>query len=325
MLAEMAELTAEIICRTLFGRALGQSAARQVVAAFTRYQARIGQTDLPSLLGLPDWFPRPQWGIRPEVRRIHAVLDGLIGAILADRNGEASLIRAMAEAAPPGGGAPMDRAGFRNEAATLFMAGHETTANTLAWAWYLLSQSPAAATRLRAEAAGVLAGRAASLSDLPALRFTRAVVDETLRLYPPVPVLAREAQAATVLAGHKVPRGSLVLVVPWLLHRNPKLWPEPDHFRPERFLPGAAERPRHAYVPFSLGPRVCTGQHFGLAEAVICLATLAQDMAPELAPGAKVAPVCRLTLRPGETLPMRLRRIGQENKTGGSASRPPPG
>jgi len=305
VLAEMAQLAAEIICRTLFGRALGADAATEVTEAFSRYQAMVGQTDLPSLLGLPNWWPRlGRRRLRAQVRRIHAVVDRLIDGALAGAEAD-SLIGAMGRARLPGGGT-LPRAALRNEAATLFMAGHETTANTLAWAWYLLSQDPASAGRLRAEARAVLQGRAAGHDDLAALPFTRAVVEETLRLYPPVPLLGREAQADFTLAGHPVRKGALVLVAPWLLHRHRKYWSEPDSFVPSRFLPDAPPPPRHAFIPFSLGPRVCTGAAFGLAEVMICLATLAQEFTAVLPPGAEVQPLCRLTLRPGETLMMRL-------------------
>ena len=128
------------------------------------------------------------------------------------------------------------------------MAGHETSANAMAWAWFLLSQAPDAAARVRAEAIAALDGRAAGWADLPNLPFARAVVEETLRLYPPVPLLARAASAPLEIGGHRVPRGGLVLAVPWLLHRNPRLWEEPDRFAPERFLHGQRP-PRHAYIP----------------------------------------------------------------------------
>jgi len=299
-LEQMAEMTAEIICRTLFGRNLGSAAAQTVVRAFTGYQARIGQTALGAMLRLPDWLPRFQGvAVRADVRRIHAVLDTLIANVLAETE-EASLVRAMAERGA------MDATALRNEAATLFMAGHETTANTLAWCWYLLNQAPAAEARLAGEAQAVLGGRVAEHADVEHLPFTRAVIEEALRLYPPVPLLAREAAEDTSIAGTPVAAGSLVLVIPWLLHRNPKLWDQPDHFRPERFLGEAP--PRYTYVPFSLGPRVCTGQQFGLTEAIIGLATLAQEFSLTLRPGHPVMPVSRLTLRPGEHLPMRLHR-----------------
>jgi cytochrome P450 len=202
----------------------------------------------------------------------------------------------------------MDREALRNEAATLFMAGHETTANTLAWAWWLLAEDPARAARLREEARAALGGRVPGFDDLRALPFARAVVEETLRLYPPVPFLARQAQEDVVLHGERVPRGSLVLVCPWLLHRHRRHWEAPDAFRPERFLPPNPPPDRALYIPFSFGPRVCTGLHFGLHEAVVALAGLAPRFAPAKLPGHDAFPVARLTTRPGQTLFMRLGR-----------------
>ncbi|WP_233256220.1 cytochrome P450 [Falsiroseomonas bella] len=308
VLGEMGRLTAEIICRTIFGRALGTDAAAEVVGAFAEYQDLVDQTDLLSLAGLPDWLPRPRGRrIRAAVARIHAVVDRLIAEILDGGGAEASLIRAMAEAKVPGTERPMDRRAFRNEAIVLFMAGHETTANVLAWALFILSQDFRSAARLSGELAQVLAGRAAKFEDLPDLPFARAVIEETMRLYPPVPLLSREAIAPGTIAGREVKKGTIVLVAPWLLHRRPKLWDQPDAFVPDRFMPGAPKPSRRAYVPFSVGPRVCTGQHLGTAEAVICLATLFQAVELRLAPGAEVMPVARLTLRPGEALPMLLR------------------
>ena len=299
MQAEMGRLAAMVICRTLFGDVATGADAAEVASAFTGYLARVAGEDLPSLLGLPDWFPRLQgFRVRAEVRRIHAVLQRLVALALAED--KPSLVRAMAA----GGG--FDTTALRDEAATLILAGHETTANLLSWAWYLLSQDDASAARLRAEARAALGGRTATLEDLPTLPFTRAVLEESLRLYPPVALLARQAQRPVAIAGHQVRRGDMVLALPWLLHRHRALWEAPDAFRPARFLPGAAPIPHHGFIPFGLGPRVCTGSHFALAEAVIALATLAQDVAPRLAPGATIRPVCRLSLRPGERLPMLL-------------------
>lgn len=304
VLAEMAQLAAEVICRSVFGRALGGAAAAEVTEAFTRYQALVSQTHLPSLLNLPSWWPRwPSPRLRAQVRRIHAVIDRLIAAALAP-GAEPSLIGALAASGK------LTREGFRNEAATLFLAGHETTANTLAWCWYLLSQDPATAARLRAEARAVLGGRTAEHPDLGKLVFTRAVVEETLRLYPPIALLGREAQQDFTLGGHAIEKGALVLVAPWLLHRHRKLWEAPDEFRPDRFLPGAPPIPRHAFIPFSLGPRVCTGAAFAMAETVIALASLAQDFALAMPPRARLEMECRLTLRPGARLPMTLARAG---------------
>jgi cytochrome P450 len=306
-LAEMAALAAEIICRAVFGRQLGAAHAAEIVSAFSEYQRLIGQLDLTYLMGLPDWLPRfHSLAIRHAARRIHTVLDEIIRDCrgrLAD--GEASMIRLLLEAHDAETGAHLDPAALRNEAAVIFMAGHETTANSLAWTWYLVSQAPEVENRLHAELAAVLGGRAPRFEDVPRLVYTRAVFEEALRLYPPVPVLARQALRDERIHGRAVPKGSLVMVVPWLLHRHRKYWERPDHFIPERFLPQNAGRlVRHAYLPFSTGPRICAGQAFGLTEAILCLATLAQRVRLRLAADAVVEPVCRLTLRPGNNLRM---------------------
>lgn len=311
VLSEMAELTAEIICRTIFGRQLGADHAREVVEGFSVYQRLVGQTDALSLLGLPDWLPR--WhrpALHRATRRIHGVLDGII-ADYRRRGGPAdgSVIGHLLDATDEETGEPLDDEALRNEAAVIFMAGHETTANTLAWAWYLVSQTPDVEARLHAECDEVLGGRPPSLADMPRLVYTRAVIEETLRLYPPVPILARETLEDETIRDRRVPKGSLVMVVPWLIHRHRYLWDEPDNFTPERFLPGGSATPsKFSYVPFSIGPRICAGLSFGITESVLSLATLAQSFALRLRPGHDVQPIARLTLRPGDELPMTLHR-----------------
>ena len=309
-LAHMGELTAEIICRSLFGRDLRPGVASAIVEAFSAYQAAVGQTDLISLLGLPEKLPRlHSRRVRQSASRIKTMLDELIDEVISspvDVSGP-SLIQSLASATSPATGQPLTRVAFRNEACVLFMAGHETTANTLAWAWFLLSQSPWAETALQNEADSVLGGATATHDDLARLPYARAVVQETLRLYPPVPLQARQAMSADRIRNRDIPAGALVIVVPWLLHRHHDLWERPDAFEPERWLPGGSgSKSRYAYIPFSIGPRICPGAAFGSAEAVICLATLAGSFRLRLAQGAKVEPVCRLTLRPGAELPMVL-------------------
>jgi cytochrome P450 len=312
-LREMATLTAEIICRTIFGPRLGAAHAGEIVRSFSAYQREVGQTDLPYLLGLPDWLPRYQSrAVHRAAARIDRVLDDIIRRCeerLA--SGEQSMIGMLLEARDPETGDRLDREALRNEAAVIFMAGHETTANSLAWTWFLLSQAPEVEARLHAELDTVLAGRPAGLDDVPRLVYTRAVFEEAIRLYPPVPLLGRQATRRETIRNRTVPAGSLLVVIPWLLHRHRRLWDQPDHFVPERFLPeNAGRRERYSYIPFSVGPRVCAGQAFGLTEAILCLATLAQRSRLRLAPGAVVAPVCRLTLRPGDALPMLVERRG---------------
>src|SRR5499427_1383060 len=307
ILTEMATLTAEIICRTVFGRHLGAAHAAEIVAAFNKYQRLIGQLDLAYFLGLPDWLPRLHSpAIHRSARRIHKVLDQVIRDCRERAsNGETSMIRLLLEARDTETGESLDDAALRNEAAVIFMAGHETTANSLAWTWYLLSQAPDVEERLHTELRQILGGRPATLDDVAKLAYTRAVFEETIRLYPPVPLLARQALRDETIRGRAVPAGSLVLVVPWLLHRHRKFWGKPDHYIPERFLPeNAHHRFRHAYLPFSVGPRICAGAAFGLTEAILCIATLAQRVRLRLVPHAVVSPVCRLTLRPGDDLRM---------------------
>lgn len=309
ILTEMATLTAEIICRTIFGQRLGAAHAAEIVAAFSEYQRLIGQLDLAYFLGLPDWLPRfHSPAIRRSAKRIHEVLEQVIRDCREQlSSGDASMIRLLLEARDSETGEPLDDSALRNEAAVIFMAGHETTANSLAWTWYLLSQVPKVEERLHAEIAQVLGDRLPNLDDVPKLTYTRAVFEETIRLYPPVPLLARQAVRDETIRGRPVPAGSLVIVVPWLLHRHRKFWGMPDHFIPERFLPENAElRVRHAYVPFSVGPRICAGAAFGLTEGILCIATLAQCVRFRLAPDALVTPVCRLTLRPGDDLRMLI-------------------
>jgi cytochrome P450 len=325
-LTEMATLTAEIICRTVFGRHLGAERAAEIVAAFSEYQRLIGQLDFAYFLGLPDWLPRfHSPAIRRAAGRIHKVLDQVIASCREQlASGGISIIRFLLEARDPETGEPLDDTALRNEAAVIFMAGHETTANSLAWTWYLLSQAPEVEERLHAELAGVLAGRPPTLDDVPKLVYTRAIFEETIRLYPPVPLLARQALRDETIRGRSVPAGSLVVVVPWLLHRHRRYWGKPDHFIPERFLPENAQfRVRHAYIPFSTGSRICAGAAFGLTEAILCIATLAQRARLRLAPDAVVSPICRLTLRPGDDLRMFVEhrdRIDRSPQVAESAS-----
>ncbi|MTI08060.1 cytochrome P450 [Roseibium denhamense] len=308
VLAEMGHLTAEIICRTIFGRTLGKDYASEVVQGFADYQKHIDQVEIISLFGLPDWLPRyRRRSVRSSIKRILTVLDEIIDSYAQQKeSGEDSVIGGLLEARDEDG-KPLSRAAIRNEAAVIFMAGHETTANTLAWAWYLLSQSDRVRAKLQKELDTVLQGRTPAFSDVPNLPYTKAVIEETLRLYPPVPILAREAMVDTSISGKPVPRGSLVLVVPWLMHRSPKLWHAPDAFRPERFINPKAKKPnKYGYVPFSIGPRICAGLQFGMTESILSLAMLAQSFDLTLKDGTDVQPVARLTLRPGDELPMNV-------------------
>ena len=324
-LSEMAQLTAEIICRAIFGRELRAEQARAVVEGFSEFQRAVSRIDLPSLFGLPDWLPRPRrMAVYRSVKRIHRVIDAIIAAHRDRAEGEsASVVGRLIDARDPDTGAPLDIKAVRNEAVVIFLAGHETTANTLAFVWYLLSQAPDVEARLHAELDSVFGERSPTLADVPKLEFTRAVVEETLRLYPPIPILAREALATETIAGWHVPKGSMVMVIPWLLHRNRKLWDRPDHFLPERFLGTNGPTPdKWHYVPFSIGPRTCAGMAFGLTEAILCVATLAQRFKLRLAVGHDMVPICRGSLRPGDALPMSVHRREPSSLPTASTSAP---
>lgn len=308
-LAEMGQLTAEIICRALFGNQLGADNAAQVIASFAAYQAAIEQMDFSTFLGLPSWLPTFRLGkpAKAAAQRIHAIVDEVIAQGIKSDNKNTLLAHFLQRLGSTDAEEAMSSLQIRNELIVLFMAGHETTANTLAWAWYLVSQCPEVERRLHEEVDAVLGQGPASFDSFAKLVYTRAIIEETLRLYPPVPILSREATGPDLIRKREVPPGSIMLVVPWLLHRHKLYWDQPDHFIPERFLPEAtAKIDRFAYVPFSVGPRVCVAKFFGTVEATLCLAILARRFRLSTSPSQQVTHECRLTLRPKDNLPMRI-------------------
>lgn len=309
IIAEMAELTAEIISRTVFGRKLGRDCTSEIVAGFKAFQERVDQVDVLSILGMPDWVPRPYkgFGIRKPLKRVHSVVDMVIDAHSRGQSGDDDAMISQLFTTRTETGEPLSRRAIRNEAIVIFMAGHETTANTLAWAWLNLSQSPRVRQKLQDELTRVLGGRAPCFEDVTNLRYTRFIIEETLRLYPPVPMLARRALSSGSLEGHDYQKGSILLISPWLLHRNPDIWSEPDAFIPERFDPEISGKPaKYSYIPFAIGPRICPGLTFGLTEAILILASLAQTFTLDLKPGHQPEAISRLTLRAGDHLPMIL-------------------
>lgn len=310
VLPEMATLTAEIICRTLFGGELGKAKSSEVVNAFSEYQASIEQMALSEFLGIPDWIPVPGTSMRrarKAARRIHTVVDDIVeNAHYADD--DLTMLAQFLKLNQRDN--TITRKGIRNEVIVLFMAGHETTANTLAWTWYLLSQAPDVEEKMRVELEEVCQGGVPTYEHYSRLTYLRAVLDEAMRLYPPVPVLSRQASTEDRIRGRKIPKGAIVMAVPWLLHRHERLWEQPNAFIPERFLEGgsAFKQDKYAYIPFSIGPRVCLGKYFGQVELVLTMATLAQKFGLSLPLGAAVKHDCRLTLRPKDNLPMQLYR-----------------
>jgi enediyne biosynthesis protein E7 len=187
---------------------------------------------------------------------------------------------------------------LRDQVLTIAMAGHETTAKSLTWTLYLLDRHPQVAARLAEEVDAALGGRLPTAADLPRLAMCRQVIEEALRLYPPVWQITRHALGPDRVGPYDVTPGALIAISPYLLHRHPGYWDEPDAFRPERFATGSADRPSHLYLPFGGGPRVCIGQHFALVEATLVLATLIREVRLEVVPGFTVEPEALVTLRP---------------------------
>lgn len=303
---EMGRLTAAIISRAVFGKNIARDAAQQVIDGFSTYQRHTDSFNLGYFLGADEGWPA--FGgtrRRGAIVMVHGVIDNIVNAHVAGEGDAGSMVDMLIRRNQRSGGEPLDITALRNEAATIFMAGHETTATTLTWAWYLLANASWVTRQVHEEIAAACGTRSPTLADLPQLRWCRAVVQETLRLYPPVPLLPRQALEADRIGHIDVEKSALIMIAPWLLHRSADLWEKPNHFLPERFLSGARIDP-FAYIPFAVGPRICPGMNFGLDEATLCLAILAQCFEVLPREGYKVEPVCRLTLRPKGGLPARI-------------------
>jgi len=315
MLHEMAKLTSQIIGRTIFGDDTSAAEAAQVVDNFSDYQKAIEQLSLADTFGISSikWLKNPLPRLRAlrAAHKIHEVIDRIIARheTRADKTQVTLVSLLLGEHTGKKSGeqrCPLKLVDVRNEAIVMFMAGHETTANSLAWAWYLLDHHPRAAALLHEELDRVLGDRPPTIDDVQNLPYTRAVFEETMRLYPPVPLLSRQARAGDDIRGKSVKPDSIVLVIPWLLHRHELYWEKPNHFFPERFMPSQPRPDKFVYVPFSVGPRVCLGLRFGLTEGILCLATLAQRFSAKRVPEHEMGIECRLTLRPKNGLPMIL-------------------
>jgi cytochrome P450 len=299
----MSGLTLAIISEAMFS-VRGDPEIAVIGQAVSAYQAAT-RPSFADLLGLPEWLPRPAIG---RARKIFRECDRVIARLIEERRrdgGPDDLLSMLLAASDEE--EPMSAKEVRDHVATIFIAGHETTANALSWTFYLLSQHPADMVRLEDELDRVVGSRAVTVEDVPNLTFTRMVIEEAMRLYPPAHTISRQALGPDRLGEVTLKPGSSVLIVPWLLHRHRKLWDRPDAFRPERFTPEeVAVRPRFAYIPFGAGPHICIGAAFAMTEAILCLATLAKRFRLSLAPGANVEPVGQITLRPRHGIAMRI-------------------
>ena len=280
---EMMNLTLRSVVRCLF--ATDDVDVDRVAGDLDVVQRRMHER-VRSLVPLPDTAPTPRnIALRLAIRDLDQLIGGFISARRGGGGGDvlSSLINLGED-----GNRLTDRE-LRDEAMTMLFAGHETTALTLSWAWYLLSEHPEEARRLHRELDRVLGGRTPGLDDLPELGMVEQVVKEAMRLYPPIYAFGRDAVRDTMIGGHRIPAGASAMISPWVIHRDARLYRDPDEFRPARWSEEFERAlPRFAFLPFGGGARMCVGKSFAMAEAVLVLATLAQRYRLQLVPGHPV-------------------------------------
>lgn len=305
--ADMMRLTLRVVSETLLG-ARENWDPRAISEALTDALEETARR-IHSPFDIPEWIPTS--GNR-RFQRGMETLNRTVTTIIADRRrrpGEPSddLLGMLMAARDEQTGEQMSDAQLRDEVMTIFLAGHETSANALSWTWYALCQHPDIARSLYREVDQVLGNREPTVADLPQLTYTRAVIQESMRLYPPVWGVVRRAVADDEIGGYFIPKGSDVVVAIYATHQHPAFWDNPRGFDPERFLGKAAERHHFAYLPFSAGPRACIGSHFALMELVLVVATLAKRFRLDLVPGIPIKMEPSITLRPRPGLRMAIR------------------
>jgi cytochrome P450 len=298
---EMSELALEITGETLFGVDLREQAAWLGETAEVLRETFIREFLTP--VPLPDWLPLPsKRRMRCAIRELDAFLTGIIRDRRASGEDKGDLLSMLLLAVDEqGDGTGMTDRQARDEAVTLFNAGHDSTSAALAWTGYFLARYPDVQERLRKELEAVLGGRVATLEDLPRLTFADTIIKESLRLCPPTSTLfTRQALTEVEIGGYRLARGSLVAISPYVTQRDPRWFPEPERFDPDRFGPGRVESiPDYAYIPFGAGPHVCVGNTFALMEITLVVATLVQQFQVELAPGQEdLVPELKVSLRP---------------------------
>jgi cytochrome P450 len=306
--AEMRQLTLAIAAKTLFGadvtgqsEAVGQ-ALHDAMGTFSQRFFRV--------IRIPESVPTPgNLRIRKAIRRLDNILYSLIHQRRAEGK-QKDLLSILLHARHESDGTGMTDQQLRDEAMTLFLAGHETTALALAWGWYLLAQHPEVVEKLQAELHRVLGGRTPTAADLPNLVYTDMVVQEVMRIYPPAYAIGRQAIDACTIGGYAVPAGGTILMSQWVVHRDPRYFDDPERFYPQRWSDGLAKRlPRYAYFPFGGGQRVCIGNTFALMELPLVLATIAQRFRFSLPPGPPVLPKPQLTLQPDRPILLKLHAL----------------
>lgn len=301
-------LTYEIVSRTVFSGALDEERLL-VHQEMARYFDSIGRVDLATLLNLPSWIPTwSHWRAAGNIAAFRNILLNAVKDRLAARAQGATyadLLDRLSFARDPQTGAAMPEATVTDNVLTFLAAGHETTGNALTWISYLLASFPDAEEEMLAELSRELGGGPAPAGSLERLPFTRAVIEESMRLYPPAPFMGRQAIEPDELAGEAVKAGTEILISPWVVHRHRLLWGEPDLFDPGRFSPERRGTiARGAYIPFGLGPRICIGLGFAMQEILTVLSIVVPRYRFALPEGAEVVPRSRITLAPRDGMAM---------------------
>jgi cytochrome P450 len=307
MAQEMMRLTLAIVGKTLFDTET-ESEAEEVREALTATMESFSRFMLP-FAELLDKLPLPATRRFEQARaRLDAIIYRMINERRASSEARGDLLSMLIMAQDEEeNGAGMTDEQLRDEAMTIFLAGHETTANALTWTWYLLSQHREVEARLHAEVDAVLHDRPPSADDLPALRYTEMVLAEAMRLYPPAWILGRRALKDYEAGGFRIPAGSIVVLSPYVMHRDERYFPEPERFDPERWTTEAKEaRPQFSYFPFGGGPRRCIGEGFAWMEGILVIATLARRWRMRLVPNHPVATQPMVTLRPKHGMRMTI-------------------
>jgi cytochrome P450 len=307
----MAAITFDAVGRAMFSVDVARAAPVVAPALRTAQEFAIDSIYSPLRPLLRSRIHRVPTPSARRHRRAIAQLDEVVADIVVrrrTRGGDADDILGLLLGADAADGGPYAPATIRDEVLTFLLAGHETTASALTWTLALLSRHPQVRGELHAELDRELAGRPPELDDLDRLPLLAAVVSESLRLYPPAWMLERQAAEADVIGGYAIPAASTVMLVPYLVHRHPAVWSDPETFDPARWLGPQPARPRGAYLPFGAGPRQCIGGGFAILEAKLVLATLLQQVVVDPLPGERVTPVPRVTLTAGDGLMVRALR-----------------
>jgi cytochrome P450 len=298
----MSHLTADIICRTVFSTTLQTKTAHDVFEAFTVFERSVAEVEIRRLIWDKAWTRAPQKNdVLEACRVIRQHLGELLDTHLAAGASFDDIAAQVIAARDDLGGKAFTREELIDQLGVLFLAGHETSASALTWAFAILATQPALVARLRAEVEEVTGGGPIEFHHIKRLTLTRNIFRETLRLYPPITFLPRIANEATQLGGYRLKRGALVMIAPWVLHRHRLYWRDPNRFDPDRFLPEReGEITSGAYIPFGIGPRICAGAAFATIEATLLIARLFRRYDWKLTAPERIRPAARLTTRPVE-------------------------